>query len=165
MGVFTHADQALEWRGGHEIVRIEPWGPGSLRVRGTVWEKIRDDLPGALLPAKPVPVTVEIGADVARIINGGLTAEVSASGQLRFLRASGEELLAETTAHFTGPPTRRYKSVGGGMHRFEVTFGARDGERLYGLGQHQHGRLDQKGAFVLLNPANTEVSIPFLLSS
>ena len=50
MGVFTHADQALEWRGGHEIVRIEPWGPGSLRVRGTVWEKIRDDLPGALTP-------------------------------------------------------------------------------------------------------------------
>ena len=165
MGVFTHADQALEWRGGHEIVRVEPWGPGSLRVRGTVWEEIRDDLPGALLPAEPVPVTVEIGADAARITNGGLTAEVSASGQLRFLRASGDELLAETTAHFTGPPTRRYKPAGGGMHRFEVTFEARDGERFYGLGQHQHGRLDQKGAVVELIQRNTEVSIPFLLSS
>ena len=55
MGVFTHADQALEWRGGHEIVRIEPWGPGSLRVRGTVWEKIRDDLPGALIPLRLAP--------------------------------------------------------------------------------------------------------------
>jgi len=165
MGVFTHADQALEWRGGHEIVRVEPWGPGSLRVRGTVWEQIRDDLPGALLPAEPVPVTVEIGADAARITNGGLTAEVSASGQLRFLRASGDELLAETTAHFTGPPTRRYKPAGGGMHRFEVTFEARDGERFYGLGQHQHGRLDQKGAVVELIQRNTEVSIPFLLSS
>src|SRR6185437_7809288 len=106
MGVFTHADQALEWRGGHEIVRVEPWGPGSLRVRGTVWEEIRDDLPGALLPAEPVPVTVEIGADAARI-----------------------------------------------------------GERFYGLGQHQHGRLDQKGAVVELIQRNTEVSIPFLLSS
>jgi len=165
MGVFTHADQALEWRGGHEIVRVEPWGPGSLRVRGTVWEEIRDDLPGALLPAEPVPVTVEIGADAARITNGALTAEVSASGQLRFLRASGDELLAETTAHFTGPPTRRYKPAGGGMHRFEVTFEARDGERFYGLGQHQHGRLDQKGAVVELIQRNTEVSIPFLLSS
>jgi alpha-D-xyloside xylohydrolase len=165
MGVFTHADQALEWRGGHEIVRVEPWGPGSLRVRGTVWEEIRDDVPGALLPAEPVPVTVEIGADAARITNGALTAEVSASGQLRFLRASGDELLAETTAHFTGPPTRRYKPAGGGMHRFEVTFEARDGERFYGLGQHQHGRLDQKGAVVELIQRNTEVSIPFLLSS
>ena len=108
---------------------------------------------------------IEIGADSARITNGGLTAEISASGQLRFLRASGDELLAETTAHFTGPPTRRYKSVGGGMHRFEVTFEARDGERFYGLGQHQHGRLDQKGAVVELIQRNTEVSIPFLLSS
>jgi len=132
MGVFTHADQALEWRGGHEIVRVEPWGPGSLRVRGTVWEEIRDDLPGALLPAEPVPVTVEIGADAARITNGGLTAEVSASGQLRFLRASGDELLAETTAHFTGPPTRRYKPAGGGMHRFEVTFEAATGSASTG---------------------------------
>jgi alpha-D-xyloside xylohydrolase len=56
MGVFTHGDQALEWRGGQEIVRIEPWGPGSLRVRGTVWEKIRDDLPSALIPVKLAPV-------------------------------------------------------------------------------------------------------------
>ena len=114
---------------------------------------------------EPVPAAIEIGTGSARITNGGLTAEISASGQLRFLRASGEELLAETTAHFTGPPTRRYKSVGGGMHRFEVTFEARDGERLYGLGQHQHGRLDQKGAVVELIQRNTEVSIPFLLSS
>jgi alpha-D-xyloside xylohydrolase len=168
MGVFTHADQALEWRGGHEIVRIEPWGPDSLRVRGTVWEKIRDDLPGALTPLEPGTASsaaVEIGAESARITNGALTAEISASGQLKFVRASGDELLAETTPHFTGPPTRRYKPVGGGMHRFEVTFEARDGERLYGLGQHQHGRLDQKGAVVELIQRNTEVSIPFLLSS
>jgi hypothetical protein len=30
------------------------------------------------------------------------------------------------------------------MHRFEVTFEARDGERFYGLGQHQHGRLTRR---------------------
>ncbi len=167
MGVFTRDDQALEWRGGHETVRVEPWGPGSLRVRGTVWEKIRDDLPGALIVPAPgggEPV-IEIGDDAARVTNGGLTAEISASGQLRFLDAAGDELLAETTPHFTGPPTRRYSSAAGGMHQFEVQFAARDGERFYGLGQHQHGRLDQKGAVVELIQRNTEVSIPFLLSS
>src|SRR6516225_8230072 len=103
MGVFTHGDQALEWRGGQEIVRIEPWGPGSLRVRGTVWEKIRDDLPGALIPVEPRRAVIEIGADAARITNGGLTAEISASGRLRFLRPPGDELLAELIPHFTGP--------------------------------------------------------------
>src|SRR6266571_8778810 len=121
MGVFTRDDRALEWRGGHETIRVEPWGASSLRVRGTLWEKIRDDLPGALIPAgpgaaRPVPVAVEIGADAARITNGDLAGEISTSGRLRFTRASGAELLAETTPHFTGPPTRRYKSVGGGMH-------------------------------------------------
>ena len=168
MGVFTQADQVLEWRGGQEIVRIEPWGPGSLRVRGTVWETIRDDLPGALIPREAgpaAPAAIEIGAGSARITNGGLTAEITASGRLRFLRPSGEELLAEMTPHFTGPPTRRYKSAAGGTHQFEVRFEACDGERFYGLGQHQHGRLDQKGAVVELIQRNTEVSIPFLVSS
>ena len=51
------------------------------------------------------------------------------------------------------------------MHHFEVLFDARDGERFYGLGQHQHGLLDQKGAVIELVQRNTEVSIPFLLSS
>jgi alpha-D-xyloside xylohydrolase len=190
MGVFTHGDQVLEWRGGQEIVRVEPWGPGSLRVRGTVWDTIRDDLPGALIPrvagpleagprvagpleagpleagtVEPAPAAIEIGAGSARITNGGLTAEISASGQLRFGRPSGEELLAEMSPHFTGPPTRRYRSAAGGMHQFEVRFEAHDGERFYGLGQHQHGRLDQKGAVVELIQRNTEVSIPFLVSS
>ncbi len=38
-------------------------------------------------------------------------------------------------------------------------------EHLYGLGQHQHGRLDQKGCVIDLVQRNTEVAIPFLLSS
>jgi hypothetical protein len=50
MGSFTRRYAALEWRGGHETVRIEPWGRNSLRIRGTLGQGIRDDLPGALLP-------------------------------------------------------------------------------------------------------------------
>jgi alpha-D-xyloside xylohydrolase len=165
MGVFTQSGAALEWHGGHETVRIEPWGRSSLRVRGTVWSGIRDDLPGALLDQPPAGAEVGISAGRARISNGGLTAEISASGQIRFLGADGRELLSETTPHFTGPPTRRYSTVGGGMHHFEVLFNSRDEERFYGLGQHQHGRLDQKGAVVELVQRNTEVSIPFLVSN
>jgi alpha-D-xyloside xylohydrolase len=165
MGVFTQSGAALEWHGGHETVRIEPWGGSSLRVRGTVWSGIRDDLPGALLDQPPAGAEVEISAGRARISNGGLTAEISASGQIRFLGADGRELLSETTPHFTGPPTRRYSTVGGGMHHFEVLFNSRDEERFYGLGQHQHGRLNQKGAVVELVQRNTEVSIPFLVSN
>ena len=42
MGVCTQSGSALQWQGGHELVRIEPWGANSLRVRGTVGPAIRD---------------------------------------------------------------------------------------------------------------------------
>ena len=165
MGSFTQSDAALEWRGGHETVRIEPWGRDSLRVRGTLGQGIRDDLPGALLPSPSSGGDIDVSGARATITNGGLTAEISGSGQLRFLGADGRELLSEMTPHFTGPPTRRYAPAGGGSHHFEVLFEPRDGERFYGLGQHQHGRLDQKGAVIELVQRNTEVSIPFLVSN
>lgn len=53
MAVFGQNGTAVEWRRGHEAVRIEPWGPDSLRVRGTLWHAVRDDLPGALLSSPP----------------------------------------------------------------------------------------------------------------
>ena len=94
--IVNHAD-------GHETVRVEPWGPDSLRVRGTVWEKVRDDLPHALTDPAPdgaVPA-IEIGDDTATITNGGLTAEISAAGQLRFLDAAGADLLDELKCFVT----------------------------------------------------------------
>jgi alpha-D-xyloside xylohydrolase len=169
MSVFGQDGAALEWRGGHETVRVEPWGTDSLRVRGTLWQSVRDDLPGALLPPLPGSAAkTEITADLARIVNGQVTAEITVGGRIRFTRtADNAELLAEVVPHFTGPPQRRYTPTGhgSGLHRVEVLFKARDGERCYGLGQHQHGKLDQKGAVIELIQRNTEVSIPFLLSS
>ena len=40
-----------------------------------------------------------------------------------------------------------------------------DGESLYGLGQHQQGLLDIKGYDLDLKQYNTEIFIPFLVSS
>jgi alpha-D-xyloside xylohydrolase len=169
MGVFGQEGAAVEWRGRHETVLIEPWGADSFRVRGTLWQEIRDDLPGALAPSPPSSgAEAQLAPDAARLVNGRLTAEISADGRLRFARtADGAELLAEVAPHFCAPPQRRHTpaGTGGGLHRIEILFGARDGERFYGLGQHQHGRLDQKGAVIDLVQRNTEVSIPFLLSS
>jgi alpha-D-xyloside xylohydrolase len=173
LGVFRRDGAAVEWRGGHETVRIEPWAADSLRVRGTLWQEVRDDLPGALLPAASSigpsgGARAEVGAAGARLVNGQLTAEITVDGRIRFVRTSDDaELLAEVVPHFTGPLQRRYSPTGpgSGLHHVEVVFAAQDGERCYGLGQHQHGKLDQKGAVIELVQRNTEVSIPFLLSS
>ena len=55
--------RAVEVTVRHEVLRIEPWGPDSLRVRAGQ-HRILDDVPGALLPPKPaeaggvLPVTL-----------------------------------------------------------------------------------------------------------
>jgi alpha-D-xyloside xylohydrolase len=167
--IFAEDGAAVRWQGGHETVRIEPWAPDSLRVRGRIGGEIIDNLPGALLEPPAAPgARAELTPGLARVVNGQITAEITASGRLRFLRThDGTELLAEAVPHFSAPAQRRYApaGLGGGLHRVEVLFSARDGERFYGLGQHQHGKLDQKGAVIELVQRNTEVSIPFLLSS
>ncbi len=78
---------------------------------------------------------------------------------------TGKDLLCEKAIHGLSVPARSYADLLGGLFKIEVCFQATDGEHLYGLGQHQHGRFDQKGCVVDLVQRNTEVSIPFLLSS
>ena len=169
-------DDRLIWQLGHETLQVEPWGRDSLRVRATIGPEIRDDLPGTLLEPAASEVGIEIGDTGAVIRSGAIAAEITgepvafsvagAAGRLRFLNATtGEELLAEELLRFTHPPARRLVPAGGDHFRVEARFEAYDGERFYGLGQHQHGLLDQKGCVIELLQRNTEVSIPFLLSS
>src|SRR5256885_11147367 len=164
---FLQQNNSLIWTLHHETLRIEPWGRDSLRVRSTVSAGIRDDLVSVLLPPAETDAQITIGAEGATIRNGALTASISPEGLIRFSNtANGTELLAEVQpVRATRLPPRSFKAVHSDLFHLEVRFRAYDGERFYGLGQHQHGRLDQKGAVVELIQRNTEVSIPFLLSS
>lgn len=164
MSEFSEIDNGLRWTGGDEVLRIEPWGEDSLRVRAG--NRLYDDLPGALLDRPPPNGTVKISAAGASVTNGRIRAELSPEGLLRFTRTdTDEELLAEEPAHFWWPGPRLRISNGNGYGRLEQRFKAYDDERIYGLGQHQHGLLDQKGAVVELLQRNAEVSVPFLFSS
>jgi alpha-D-xyloside xylohydrolase len=164
---FERQDHMLVWRGNHETVSIEPWGQDSLRVRATMEAEIRDDLPGVLLPPPPLNAQVAIGAEQAVIRNGNIAAEVSSAGRIRFLNAeTGAALLTERgdTAPWR-PPARYFRPASGDLYSLETYFDAYDDERFYGLGQHQHGKLNQKGCVVDLIQYNTEVSVPFVLSN
>ncbi|SDK10526.1 alpha-D-xyloside xylohydrolase [Actinopolyspora mzabensis] len=161
------SDGALEWNNGQETLRIEPWGGDSLRVRAG-FAPLVDDLPGALVerPGSGEVPEITVEESLARITNGALAAEIDTAGMLRFVDTSdGTELLAEQPAHFWWPGPRLYGSSSGSSRRMEQCFRAYDGERIYGLGQHTHGLLDQKGTVLDLVQRNAEVSIPFLLSS
>ncbi|WP_304452268.1 glycoside hydrolase family 31 protein [Nocardiopsis sp. YSL2] len=163
--MFNEIEDGIEWRGSHQVVRAQAWGPDGIRVRAGL-SVLREDLPGALVePRVPTTATVTVEADRAVLTNGALTLEIDDAGMLRFLDASGDELLAEERAHFWWPGPRAYTSTGHGYYRIEQRFRAYDGEKLFGLGQHTHGLLDQKGAVVDLVQRNAEVTIPFMVSS
>jgi alpha-D-xyloside xylohydrolase len=155
---FDASGDRLEWVGESEVLRVEPWGTDGLRVRAAR-DVVRDDLPGALLPHHGAG-TVTVDGGVGRVTAGRITAEVNETGLVRFLRTdTGAELLAEHPARVWWPGPRFYAG-----DRLEQRFRGYEGERLYGLGQHVHGRLDQKGCVIDLVQRNGEVSIPFLLS-
>jgi alpha-D-xyloside xylohydrolase len=144
------------------------------RVRSTLGGSVVETPGSALDAAGATGAEVEIAGDRARLRNGDLVVEVADNREdrfvpfpplVRFLRADGSELLRESVPHFTSPPQRRYRRAGGDLFGCEVAFDAHPDERFYGLGQHQHGLLDQKGAVVDLVQRNTEVSVPFALSS
>ena len=155
---------ALTWRSGHEIVRIEAWGLDSLRVRAGLDHLVEGQ--GALAERPGAGTSVEIAGGTARITVGALSAHVGATGRVRFVStATGDEFLSEQPAHFWWPGPRNFTATGNGYHKIEQLFASYEGERLFGLGQHTHGRLDQKGTVIDLVQRNAEVSIPFLVSS
>jgi alpha-D-xyloside xylohydrolase len=160
-------DGVLYWRLNGEILKIEPWGPDGVRVRAT---NLADfpTMPGALLEPPPTAapiVSTELG--VATLTNGKVRAEIWANGTLHFYNAqTGVLLLEEPEPIFNKPPARWYRlRQGSDLCRIETRYCAQPGERIYGLGQHQHGLLDNKGSVIELEQRNTEVCIPFYVSS
>jgi alpha-D-xyloside xylohydrolase len=154
-----------------QILWVEPWGKDSVRVRATVLPEmpLRDWSllpPGKVAPASRL--SVSNGQDAcATIVNGKLTATIDAkSGRVRFFKLGSEgPLCEEIFARTNYPPSRTFKSIGGDLFHCEASFTAFDGERIYGLGQRRHGLLDQKGCVLELTHRNSQISIPFLLSS
>jgi alpha-D-xyloside xylohydrolase len=84
-------------------------------------------------------------------------------GNLSFHDASGDSLLREG-----GSVPRTYEPVqlnGESTYRTTDRFSPTSTEALYGLGQHQNGMFNYRGATIELAQDNTDVAIPVLMSS
>ncbi|MHC5057955.1 MAG: hypothetical protein ACYTKD_25100 [Planctomycetota bacterium] len=161
----TRRGEGLEWRRNHERLWIVPWGPDGVRVRLTA-DTDFVELPGAFVdPPEPAEVAIEIGEKETTLRNGEATVRVSPRGNVTFEKTStGEVRLKECVKNTSEHLGHTFVPLDGLWH-VEQRFHANDGERLYGLGQHQHGYLDQKGCVIDLRHLNMEVAIPFLVSS
>ncbi|TQS46263.1 TIM-barrel domain-containing protein [Cryptosporangium phraense] len=170
MSFFSRDGDALEVRFQREVLRIEPWGVDSVRVRAA-----REAIPAHDVGALdvPPPARADVRIEGGRLVNGEVTVTVDIPEDdgfpfpiVRFSRTStGEELLSEDREHFWWPGARVFYGNRSGAGEVHQQFKAYPGERLYGMGQRTHGRLDHKGLALDLIQRNAEVNIPFVLSN
>jgi alpha-D-xyloside xylohydrolase len=148
-------------------LRIAPCEGEMARVTYVTGAEIPDLSNPAIADAACVPAefTVrETAADI-EIVTAGLQVLVSRnSGAVRFNDAQGKAMLAESDWPF---PRRILPTVtnGAAVNEASVWFALTPEESLYGLGQHQDGVLNQRNIELMLSQDNTNISIPFFVSS
>jgi alpha-D-xyloside xylohydrolase len=167
--MITHEQCGLSIRTGSRFLRLEAWGPDVVRVRETPNPTFAE-VPNALVASGPTDAQIDLRDDGASLRTGALTVTVSPYGRLQFYRKGSPEPRFSDVDWNPGAPqlhpiSREFRPVEQDLYHIEANFLAYDDERFFGLGQHRHGLLDQKGAIIDLFQRNAEVAIPFLVSS
>jgi alpha-D-xyloside xylohydrolase len=149
----------------HEQVWIEPWGEHSLRIRASYSTIQNDDW--ALLPSPESTAEIHIDEKKAVIVNGNIRAEVTPEGQISFYNQYGKLLLRETEDTYQLKYGGRNLKAIPGSSDFSLSLRLESSpqERLYGMGQYQQSFLNLKGCSLELTHRNSQISVPFLLSS
>jgi alpha-D-xyloside xylohydrolase len=168
-GVFFEENDALYWREKKQTVKISALAEGIVRVQAGLSSNF-SGLPSALLTEKGMPGECVIKTEKASLSRGNLRAEMSDYGRISFFKSGEntpflEEPDWKPIQSSLYPRGREYTYKKGGLYQIECRFTSHMDERFYGLGQHRHGLLDQKGAVIDLMQRNAEVCIPFLVSS
>ncbi len=167
---FETEENALIARRGNETVRVEGWGENSLRVRATVNAGFtgEDHALGEAHAGGAVPSLCEDGA---QIVSGRLRCFVHTNGWMAFY--AGDRLLLKeyyrdfSFANEHSPSmklaAREYKPHGSD-YALTARFEAQE-EKIFGMGQYQQPEFDLKGCILELAQRNSQISVPFFLSS
>lgn len=174
--MFERDGDRLIFRYDAETLWIEPWGDNSLRVRSTKKPEM-PDRDWALLPVScESEVSVEITDEQASIRNGKVQAVITNLGKMAFYNDKGEMILNEYLRNRKDMnvdycsaleiEAREFKPIIGGDYELSARFqSVAVDEKIYGMGQYQQPYLDLKGADLELAHRNSQVSIPFYISS
>jgi alpha-D-xyloside xylohydrolase len=186
--VLYQTNNALAREFAGEQLIIEAWGKDSLRVRSTMRSSFEDQ-DWALLQAGPSDAPgIAIRDDgSASITHGRITARIDPRGQIAFFNQKGDLLLEEfmrvrlgntvtadgqidqaAVTYFNSALSiypREFKPITGGDYSLTARFESRPDEKIFGMGQYQHGFLNQKNCVLELAQRNSQASVPFALSS
>jgi len=167
--LFSKDGNRLVVRGGGETIWIEPFGKNCLRFRSSSRGTI-ELLDWTLLPQEDVETEIIITQDRATIRNGKIAAEVDYRGSVRYRKDDGRVLLEELwldgrVLNADLLKARNYKARSSELFQISLYFKAYPEEHFFGMGQYANDCLDLKGCVLELAQRNTQISIPFLLSS
>ncbi len=182
---FQKEGNALIARRSGETLRIEGWGRNALRVRAVM----NNAWTGQDYALTEIPEETEceilIGTEenpggggmvpCAEIRNGRICATVNFAGVISFYR-DGDLILREYYRSYGGTlvqtsrclkiVNREWKgNIGGSEYTLTVRFDANRNEKIYGMGQYQQPDLDLKGTMLELAQRNSQISVPFMISS
>lgn len=185
---FLKDGNALIARRGGETLRIEAWGNNSLRVRAAMYDAWSGCDWALTEKTEQTACVVSIGEEdfwtgdgstakvpCACITNGRIQATVNFAGVISFFR-DGRLILREYFRSYGGTLSktsrclkivnREWKGIAGaGEYQLTVRFDANEGEKIYGMGQYQQPYLNLKGNMLELAQRNSQVSVPFMISS
>lgn len=167
--LFAQDGKKLVIQGGGELIWIEPFGRDCLRFRSSRRGCI-EPLDWTLLPQEAVEPEITITPEGASIRNGNIIAEVDTRGTVRYRKGTGEVLLEELwldgrVLNADLLKARNYRAKSSDLFEISLYFKAYPGEHFFGMGQYANDCLDLKGCVLELAQRNTQISIPFLLSS
>lgn len=169
---FSQDQNALIARKGNELLEVQAWGKNALRVRATQYPHFTGNNV-ALDYVAPDDVSVTIREKEAEIRNGKLRCVIADGGWMTFYKGN-KQILKEYYRSFWGANehspsmkvvAREFKAQTGSDYQITLRFEANEGEKIYGMGQYQQPNLDLKGCILELAQRNSQISIPFYLSS
>ena len=149
---------------GEQVLVLRPLDSRAIRVR--LAHADTPESPSLLLtePVPTPPFELTETEETITVVTDAIRAQVDrTSGALQFLDGEGKELLAEAPDGRRLDPVR--DSNGEVCFDVESTFVSPPGECLLGSGQFQDGYLNVRDLPRRLTQVNTQIAIPFLLSS
>ena len=172
---FVIDGSALLCRHQGETLCIEPWGKDSLRVRAAMQSKFSGNDWALTEPVESAQAEITVGERQAAITNGQIKAVVNHAGIISFYKDNAL-ILREYFRAYDGTISRESRClkifnrewkgvIGGSEYSLNVKFESNKGEKIFGMGQYQQDCMDLKGCVLELAQRNSQISIPFAVSS
>lgn len=151
--------------GNVQAVKLQVVGEKIIRVSATTTHTFPQD-ESLIIIGKPsgANFTVQEFNDSVQLKTNALIATINKqTGSVKFSELNGNIVLKEKQVNGRGLKPVVYD--GEGFYKINQSFETIPGDALYGLGQHQDGIVNYRDQQVYLFQNNTEVAVPFLVSS